>query len=307
MSFESLISKMITFVALMLVGYVLARKKVLDKDFSRGLSFLVLNVFLSCTILNSVINNRPQFSGWELLRIIGLLTLMIAIAYMVSALIVRIFKIKDENAPAFELLMSVMNNIFVGLPLLQSLFGSAPVLYCALSCIPYNVFLYTYGVWRLKSGKNIAGGIQLKDALTVPLIATFIALIIFIFDIPVPTFLAELISSTSAATMPVSMIVIGVTLGGVSLVDAFKEKRVYIVSFVRLILIPAITWCIMSALTSDSLFISIVTILSACPSAVIVTVLALQYDYDPVFTSKSVLVTTVLSMLTLPAWVYIIV
>lgn len=307
MSFESLISKMITFVALMLVGYVLARKKVVDKDFLRGLSFLVLNVFLSCTILNSVINNRPQFSGWELLRIIGLLTLMIAIAYIVSALIVHIFKINDENAPTFELLMSVMNNIFVGLPLLQSLFGSAPVLYCALSCIPYNVFLYTYGVWRLKSGKNIVGGIQLKDALTVPLIATFIALIIFIFDIPVPTFLAELISSTSAATMPVSMIVIGVTLGGVSLVDAFKEKRVYIVSFVRLILIPAITWCIMSALTNDSLFISIVTILSACPSAIIVTVLALQYDYDPVFTSKSVLVTTVLSMLTLPAWVYIIV
>lgn len=306
MSFESLISKMITFIVLMLVGYILARKNILNKEFSRGLSFLVLNVFLSCTILNSVITNRPQFSGIELLRIIGMLTLMIAIAYVVSALVVRIFRFNDENAPVFELLMSVMNNIFVGLPLLQSLYGSVPVLYCALSCIPYNVFLYTYGVWRLKSGKKIAGGIKLKDALTVQLIATIIALIIFIFDIPVSSFIAELLSTTSAATMPVSMIVIGVTLGGISLTEAFKEKTVYIVSFVRLILIPAITYFVVSALTVDSLLISTITILAACPSAVIVTVMALQHDYDPVFTSKNVLVTTVLSMITLPAWVYII-
>lgn len=306
MSFESLISKMITFIALMLVGYILARKKVLDKAFSRGLSFLVLNVFLTCTVLNSVIANRPQLSGAELLHIIGILTLSTAIAYIVSALAVRVLRVKDDNAPIYELLISVVNSMFVGMPLIDSLYGSVAVLYCALSCIPFNVLLYTYGVWRLKSGKNISGGIHLKDVFTVPLIATIVALIIFAFDISLPTFLVELIGTTAAATTPTSMVVIGVTLGGISLTEAFKEKRVYIISFVRLVLIPAITWLVVSKLTSDSLLISTATILAACPSAVVVTVLALQHDYDPVFSSKGVLVTTLLSMLTLPVWALIL-
>ena len=306
MSFSALISKMITFVVLMLVGYICARRKVLDKNFARSLSFLVMNVFLSCAVLNSVIGDRPSLTGADMIHVLLLLTVMVLLAYVLSAVAVRVLGMHDENAPIYELLMGVMNTMFIGLPVIQSIYSPTAVLYCALGCIPFNVFLYSYGVWRLKSGKNLGGGLRLHDALTIPLIATFVALIIFAFDIKLPSFVVELISSTSDATMPVSMIVIGATLGDVKLTDAFREKRVYILCLMRLVIIPAVTLFVLRMLTDNAELLASCVIMAACPSAVAVTVLALQYDYDATFTSKGVLATTVLSMVTLPVWAFIL-
>lgn len=306
MSFSALISKMITFVALMLVGYVGARRKVLDKNFARSLSSLVMNVFLSCAVINSVLGERPALTGEHLAHVLLVLSVMVVLAYALGAIAVRVLGMHDENAPIYELLISVMNTMFIGLPVIQSIYSPTAVLYCALGCIPFNVLLYSYGVWRLKIGKNIGGGLRLKDALTVPLIATFVALIIFAFDIKLPGFVCDLVGTTSNATMPVSMIVIGATLGDVKLTDAFREKRVYLLCLLRLIIIPAITLFVLRFLTTDAELLASCVIMAACPSAVVVTVLALQYDYDSTFTSKGVLATTVLSMVTLPLWAFIL-
>lgn len=308
MELMSLISKMITFIALMLVGYVGARRGLLDSAFARALSRLVMNVFLTCTVINSVLSERPELSGGQLLHVIAMLSLMMALAFVGAWLCVKLFRMKDDNAPVFELLTGVMNTMFIGLPLVQSLYGAAAVLYCALSCIPFNVLVYSYGVWRLKHGKQLDGGsgMRVSDVLTVPLFATLVALVIFFFDLKLPAVLTDLIGSTSAATMPVSMIVIGATLGGIPLTEAFCEKRVYLLCALRLVVLPALTWLVLGALTRNEILLKTCVIVSACPSAVVVTVMALQYDYDASFSSKGILVTTVLSMITLPIWALIL-
>ena len=307
MDFSELIIKMVIFVALMLVGYVGARRRAFSPDFAKGLSKLVMNVFISCTILNSVMSDPPALTGAELARVMAALVLMIVISYVLGALAVPLLRLRGENAPVTELLISVMNNIFIGLPLVQEIYGAEAVLYCALSCIPYNVLLYTYGVWRLKSGSRDGGGhMKLKDAVTPPLIATVLALMIFVFKLPVPRLIKELISTTSAATMPLSMIVIGATLGAVKLQDAFRDGRMYVLSFLKLAVSPALVWLALTALGCDGVLLASCVIFAACPSGVIVSVLALQYGYDASYSSKGVLVTTVLSMLTLPLAAYIL-
>lgn len=307
MDFSALIIKMFIFVLLMLVGYFGARRGTFTDDFAKGLSKLVIDVFLSCSIINSVISERPDLSGRELLNVMLMLTLTIVLCFAIAALVVRIFRIGGENAPLFELLMSVMNNIFVGLPIVQEVYGSAGALYIAVGCIPFNVVLYTYGIWRLKSGKNYGHiTLRFKDVLSTPLIATIIALAIFLSDIPMPRLVTELVSTGAAATMPVSMIVIGATLGHISIFDAFREKRTYLLALVRLIICPLVVWLILSFMTDDSTLLGTCVLLAACPSAVIVSVLALQYDYDASFSSKGVLVTTVLSMATLPLFAYLL-
>ena len=89
MDFISLISKMISFIALMLVGYVCVKKNILDKNFSKGLSFLVMNVFLPCTILNSVIANHPDISGAQLMHAIAMLSLAMLLPYIFAAAAAR--------------------------------------------------------------------------------------------------------------------------------------------------------------------------------------------------------------------------
>ena len=144
MDFSELIIKMVIFVALMLVGDIGARRRAFSPDFAKGLSKLVMNVFISCTILNSVMSDPPALTGAELARVMAALVLMIVISFVLGALAVPLLRLRGENAPVTELLISVMNNIFIGLPLVQEIYGAEAVLYCALSCIPYNVLLYTY-------------------------------------------------------------------------------------------------------------------------------------------------------------------
>lgn len=309
MDFSALLNKMFVFVVMMLVGYVGARKKILSKDFAKGLSTLVMNVFLTCSILNSVITEPPELSGKDLAITMFVLTLILIVSYALSFLCVRIFRLNRDNGALNELSMSVMNNVFIGMPVAQELFGSAGALYCALNCIPFNLVLYTYGVWRLKHGKggsadDGASAMRIKDVLTIPLIATFVALAIFLIQPPVPRVVSEFISTTAAATMPVSMIVIGATLGNVNILDSFREKRAYIISFVRLVLCPLIFMLLMPILPGDKALLGSAVIIAGCPTAVVISVLALQYDYDASYSSKCILMTTVLSMITLPVFSY---
>ena len=303
MDLSALLTKMVIFVVLMVIGYIGARTKLLNGEFTKAASKLTLNVFMSATIINSVIANPPELSGGELAEVMLACCVSIGLGYLLSALMVRLLPFNRERKPLMELLISVTNTMFIGVPVAEPVFGSQAVFYIAMSCIPFNVLLYTYGVWRMnQSGERVK--LHLKDMVCVPLIATVAALLIFVLDIPVPAVAKELCSTLSAATMPMSMLVIGSSLGRVSLLDAFKEKSLYFVSLVRLVLVPLLTLPVLRLITADPVLLGAMVIIAGCPSGIVVTVLAIQYGRDAEYTSKGILLNTVLSMVTLPALVY---
>ena len=305
MDLSALLTKMVIFVVLMVIGYIGARTKLLNGEFTKAASKLTLNVFMSATIINSVIANPPQLSGGELAEVMLACCVSIGLGYLLSALMVRLLPFNRERKPLMELLISVTNTMFIGVPVAEPVFGSQAVFYIAMSCIPFNVLLYTYGVWRMnQSGERVK--LHLKDMVSVPLIATVAALLIFVLDIPVPAVAKELCSTLSAATMPMSMLVIGSSLGRVSLLDAFKEKSLYFVSLVRLVLVPLLTLPVLRLITAAPVLLGAMVIIAGCPSGIVVTVLAIQYGRDAEYTSKGILLNTVLSMVTLPALVYLL-
>ena len=303
MDMSALLTKMVIFVVLMVIGYIGARTKLLNGEFTNAASKLTMNVFMTASILNSVIANPPQLSGGELARVMLACFVSVGFGYLLSALIVRFVPFQRERKPLMELLISVTNTMFIGVPVAEPIFGSQAVFYIAMSCIPFNVFLYTYGIWRMnQSGERVK--LNWKDMVSVPLIATMAALLIFVLNIPMPGVVKELCSTLSAATMPMSMLVIGSSLGGVSLLDAFREKNLYFVSLMRLVLVPLLTLPVLKLITTDPVLLGAMVIIAGCPSAVMVTVLAIQYGRDAEYTSKGILLDTVLSMVTLPALVY---
>ena len=305
MDMSALPTKMVIFVVLMIIGYIGARTKLLNSEFTKAASKLTMNVFMTATIINSVIANPPQLSGGELAKVMLACFVSVGFGYLLSALIARLLPFRRERKPLMELLISVTNTMFIGVPVAEPIFGSQAVFYIAMSCIPFNVFLYTYGVWRMnQSGERVK--LNWKDMVSVPLIATLVALLIFVLNIPVPGVLKELCSTLSAATMPMSMLVIGSSLGGVSLLDAFREKDLYFVSLMRLVLVPLLTLPVLKLITADPVLLGAMVIVAGCPSAVMVTVLAIQYGRDAEYTSKGILLDTVLSMVTLPALVYLL-
>lgn len=300
MDYSILLSKMLIFSVLMLLGYVFARRGLVDRAFARSCSMLVINVFLPATILNSVFVTETALDALALLKLLGITTLTMLVGYLIAALAARLLPVgrDPQRASVCELLLALSNNMFIGMPLAQSLFGPEAVFYCALSCIPFNVYAYSYGVWRLRGGAG--GGLRLKDILSVPLFATLVAVLVFFFRLPVPGLVKELTAALNGATMPMSLLVIGFSMGAVSLADAFKNRELYIVSFLRLIAAPLLVWLLVSPLTDSAVLLTTCLLIAASPSAVMVTVLAIQFGRDSLFASEGVLQSTVLSIVTIP-------
>lgn len=304
MDVSVLIPKMIVFVVLMVIGYLCAKTNFAGREFTKDASKMVINVFMSATIINSVLVSDARLSGGELLQVMLVLCMSVGVCWVLAAISCRLVGLGDK-APLFELLIAVMNNMFIALPVVETLFGSQAVFYCSLSCIPFNILLYTFGIYRLQGGEG-KGSVRLRDIFSVPLLATLAALVIFLLQPPVPPVLKELASTMSSATMPLSMIVIGSSLGSVSLLDAFKKGKLYLMCVLRLLLCPLLVWLLAGLITDDLMLRVTATIIAAAPSGVVVSVLAIQYDRDAVFTSEGVLLSTVFSMLTIPLIVSVI-
>ncbi len=298
MELSPLLNKMLVFIVLMVIAWWLARRGVLTPDFTRIASRLVLNVFMTGTILNAMVSTGSTHSLQSIGEVLLLTTVVVLVGYAVGFVFSRFVHITDDQAPVYELLLSVGNSVFIAMPIAQSLYGDYAVFIVSVSCIPFNVLLYSYGVWRMKKGGS--RGVRIKDIFSVPLIVTLIGIVIILLRIPVPAAFCEVFSTLGGATVPMSMMVIGASLGTVSLTDAFRNPRLALVSAVRLLLVPAVTWAVCRLLTDDAALLMTCLIVAASPCAVIVTVLSLQYGRDAVFSSEGVQHSTICSMITIP-------
>ena len=91
------------------------------------------------------------------------------------------------------------------------------------------------------------------------------------------------------------------TMGAGNLIDAFRDKRVYAAAFFRLIVCPMLVFLVLNPICTDPILLRTCVVIAGCPVGAVVPVLALQYHEDALFASRCVMVTTLMSVITLPA------
>lgn len=304
MQMSALLTKMALFVIVILIGMAGARKQILTKDFNRGLSWLIVNIFIVAAIINSVVSmDASELTMGELGMILLISSVTYVVLYLLGALTVRLLRVDEGKAPQLELLMSAINNLFVTLPVVETVYGSKGAFIIALGCIPFNLLLFTYGIARLR-GKG--GKFHLRDILSTPLIATLAAVILFALRIPVPTPVRSILSSLAAATVPMSMLLVGSSLGNVDLRKALRDRSMLLLTAERFILAPLVVFLLMKLICSDEVLAGAMVLTAATPSAILVTALSLQAGRSGEYSSEGITVTTLLSMITIPLTVYLL-
>ena len=294
-----LIEKMALLVILLALGYLCARLKLVGPEFNKGLSKLVINVFLAGMILSSVINKKLEMTGGDVAFGLLMMTLSMLICLGLGWLSPTLLRIKDGDKGMYRMLSAFMNNGFVGFPLVAAVYGENAVFFASLSNIPFNLLLYTVGVMLLQKGdKNTK--FSIKSVINVPIVATLIAVVIFAFEIPMPKLVDDVADTVSAATVPLSMMCVGLSLGSVSLKEALLQPRLYGISLVRLIICPLTVWLVLRMFITNPVILGTIVLLAACPSAIICTILGIQYGRDGVESSEAIFISTMLSMITIP-------
>ena len=261
----------------------------------------MVKVLLPATILNSVLS-VPDFSGRELLDYILVMTVMVALQMLPAWFLPRLMRTRSEDVGATRLVTAFGNVGFVGLPVVAAIFGDEMVFFASLANIPFNLALYSCSAAQLSPD---GGRVRWQDVLNAPVIATLLSVVLLLSRVHVPGVLADTISSVSGVTIPLSMLVIGTSLGGISVRSVLTDWRVYVVSAVRLLVCPLLTWLVLRPFAAGAL-LGIPVLMAACPSAMLVTALCLQYGRSDAFASKCIFLSTVLSAVTIPLLIWLL-
>ena len=303
MDMTPVLTQMGILVAIMAVGFICTKLGVTGPEFTRSGSKVVMNVFLVFTILDSVTSAEMELSiadvGLDLVAYFA----MVLISAVLGLVTAKLIRARSDRKGIAAFAITFANTVFVGFPVINSVYGAEGILVATLSNVPFNLLVYTLGVAMINGN---AKEMNIKNALSAPLVATIIAVAIFMADIKLPSPVVECFEVIGGGTVPMSMLVVGASLGSISIKQALSDWRVYVVSLVRLIVAPLVTWLILGLFIHDEMLLGVVVILSACPTAMIATALAISARRDEAYASQCVFASTVLSAGTMPLMIWLL-
>lgn len=277
------------------IGFLLFKTGRISREGSKSLGNILIYVVLPCVIVNSFLVERTQERMVGLLISAAAAVVVLALCVVVSRLIFR----KDAIA-AFA--ASFSNPGFFGIPLILASIGKENVFYIAAFIAFLNLLQWSYGV-ALLTGQR--GSLQPKALLKAPfMIAIAIGLVLFFSGVQLPALVTDTLSSITAVNTPLAMFVTGVYLAQTDLLHMLRRPRLYAVSAVRLVLLPALAalvlWPLPAAYTGLK---TALLIAAACPVGSNIAVYAQLHNKDYAYAVETVVISTLLSILTLPCLV----
>lgn len=279
------------------VGMLLCHKgKITDKG-RECLMSLMMDVILPCNIFNSFYN-----SDLAALKTSWVTVLLSVGAMMMATVLGKLLFGKMPQAESKVLRYGIINSsaLFVGLPVIQSLLGDPGAVQQNVFMVFMRVYLWTYALAIFTGGTDWRQTV--KSIATNPcMIASYLGIGVLLLGIRLPVFMTRTITYFSSCLMAVSMMLIGCILYGVELKKLLRPILWYF-SFVRLLLIPAITLAICTVLHIEYVIKGTVVLLSCMPAASLTAVLPMRYGGDAELGGLVVTLSTALSILTIPVW-----
>ena len=285
---------------LMGTGIAAVKTGVLKPEGKQTLSNLLVYLVVPAMIVNSY---RMEFS-MEILH-----NLLAAFGMSLLALLIgtgiTLARRKDSRTPIFRFACIFSNAAYMGFPLISALFGSEGLLYASAYVTVFNILLWTMG-YGFVSGSSDPKEVLHSLLHTPVLYAMVIGLCIYLLQIPVPQLIAQPLELMANMTTPLSMVITGMLLAAGDLGCIVRSKPVWKLAAVRMLLIPAVCLAVFGLLGFRSMTAQVVLLLECCPSAAITSVFAVQFGHDESFAAGSVVLTTLLSIVTLPLCALII-
>jgi predicted permease len=226
-------------------------------------------------------------------------------------------KAPDRMRKVLQFGVIFSNAGYMGIPIINDVFGSEFTIYATVYIIWFNVFSFSLGRMIFTEDKRF---ISIKKILINPaVVPIMIGMVIYLSgfggwisqtitkDGFGPSLLKtcyDVITMIKATVAPTSMIVIGAKLADIKFGGILKDKYLYPFVFVRMFFFPTLIWAGLRILYSfgiiDMTVMSIVLILSATPAAAMTTMFAELYDADSAYGGKLVAITTILTIITMP-------
>ena len=290
---------MVKLLATMLIGFYLGKKGVLDSATKNKMSTIVLMFTSPALCIASVTTLKERNDS-----LVFTLLLIGAILYMVLPfigwIVAKTLRVGKDLTGTYMCMIIFSNTAFMGYPVVQALFGDEAIFYTLILHMPFNILFYSLALYLF--GKDAGKGVkfEVRKLLNTGFISGLLALLIYFLNWNMPELLAEPLRFVGNTTMPLSMIIIGASLSSYSLKEVFGTPRMYLLTLIRLVIMPIIVFALISLITDNTMVIHVGTVIAAMPVASMVAMGSAQYEKQGKHAALAVALTTITAMITIP-------
>ncbi|MBR1900422.1 MAG: AEC family transporter [Lachnospiraceae bacterium] len=290
-------NQMVIMFILIMIGFMIRRVKLIDHDGSKTLSNVLLLLVNPVLIMNSFLTVEYDVSK---VRNLFVTFLFAVLTHLLGIIASRLLLSGREDDTRIARYSAVYSNCgFMGIPLINSVLGAEGVFYITAYLVVFNFLTWTHGLILITGD---ASPKQLARGLRSPVMFTMLAGMIFYFcRIHIPANIGSALTYVANMNTPLGMFVAGAALAEAHPLEALKKKQVYLVALAKLIIMPVLAAAVMLPFHPADVVYYTVVAAAASPVATTCTMMALRYDKNYHYASELYVVTTMMSMLTIPA------
>lgn len=306
MVISEIITSLVMIFILMVPGLIFRKAGVISVEQSDGISSIVVNITWPCLVIDAMqidfSIDMLKESGYMSVIALVIFAAIVAVTFILSWML-RLDR-RKKYITAFMLLFG--NTGFIGLPVIKALYGGEAMFFAGILEIINDVAIFTIGIMLIQMSAGARMKIEPRRIFNPGLIGVIIGLVLFLLDFRLPDVLGGAVEMVGDATTPLTMFLIGYQLGGMKLKEILGDRNVYAVSFVKLIVVPVLALVALRLLTGEFSLMEKVLILSfAMPAASMSAIFSQQYRGEAAFATKTVLLSTLLSVITIPVFAII--
>lgn len=282
------------------IGLAAGKIGLISAEQRKYLTKLCTSLILPFTILSG----SSQSISLQEMATLGAMCLLVLCLFLLTTVISLFIQSRRKTPQPLKVttasLLTYPNCTFLGLPLCRALFGDIALLYNAVALVAFNVLFFTWQ-FTMFTGKRFS----FRNLLTAPTVSTFALIVMLLFRLHFPEPVQTVVTSVGAMITPLSLIIIGVMMSENRITAILKEKRAYLITLLRNLLIPLAVMLILHFVPIDAEGKLCLLVYLACPCATLTTIYAIQNDVAPEFAARSVLMSTLFFAASLPLMIFL--
>ena len=297
--FTATLNQMLVLFIFMALGFFLNKKRLLPLDDSVVLSKPETYAFVPCLVFSvfykyCTVENFKQKWTYMLYG-----AAVMAVSLPIGIVLAKFFAKDGYLKKIYTYSFAVANFSFMGNAVVLGVFGEKVLFDYMIFTLPLNLYVYSIGTASLIPTEK-GGKLSVKTFVNPIFIALILGAVCGLLSVPLPKFITTAISSAGACMSPLAMLLTGFVIGGYSLKTLASDKKVYLASVIRLIILPSAFMAVLLLLKTDKDIIRVALCATAMPLGLNTVVFPAAYGGDTTPGAGMALVSHLISVITIP-------
>lgn len=291
---------------LMSVGYFMGHKGWMTPAEKTFLSKFIMMIAVPCLCIRGLVSNLDRAGLIEAAPMMLSVLLGILANFLLAALLLPLLKLPRKQRGVFLAMCTLSNTLFIGLPVCQQLFGDVCVPYVMVYYLVNTSLLQTLGVTIIAhygendGHKTTAAGFLKSFFSKPPVIAVFVAVVMILLDLKLPTTLDRFMNYLSSCVSPMALIYCGYVVYEIGLKNLRLMRGLPTMLLIRLAVAPAICLVFCHLFGIQGLARSVFTVEAALPVVSQTPVMAGAYGADDHYAAIGATLSTIGCVVSIP-------